>query len=143
MKIKNIFILSFLLLIANICIAVDVETSGIIFFDDGINLKFNKFVNFNKENFINVRYQNTVRKLNFDNIVEFEILQFELGSYFLKNVTVRIKTTTGVEFETSFLRLDSIRVMILDELSGEKKNQFVSFYDMVKKKINIRKITLN
>jgi hypothetical protein len=123
------------------------NASGTIYFESGKTLRFHKMVYFSVSikdygggsyASLKARYEGTVRDIPFDKLSEFKILQFSVSGTYVGDVVAEITTKTGITFRTEYLWLYGLKVEILDELTGEKKEQQVNFAELGK--LNIRRI---
>jgi len=148
---KKLILLS--LLIVGSFYVTSQENSGTIYYENGNTLVFKKLTDFfNKPDVthpssyhkeIAVIYNGTVRKLKFDQIKEFKILEYKLdkkvdGVFY---VLTRVKTKTEKTLQTKYKFVLYLKVEILDDLTGELIEQRVNF--SLNSKLNIRKIVFD
>ncbi len=115
------------------------DVSGIIYFEDGSNQWFYDIKNWHfKETSskrfpekIQVYYQNSERSLSFSDLrsVTIENFKFSCPNFSQPCIdgTIKIETVTGISLSTMVNSLGGIVVVIMDELTGEIKNQWYSF----------------
>lgn len=127
---------------------------GVVHFSDGSTQEFVDVVSFwayepdegTARDGVNVDYQNSVRTVPFDRLREFTVEDFVIEdpshrSSGLADATATIRTTTGEETRTVYAFIRDLRVLLLDELTGEKTDQTLKF--VRDGELNIRSITFD
>lgn len=149
---KRILILTVLFVLT---IVANCQTSGTIYFEEGYLLKFMDIkgiaavpgegdgkIYLGTEDYVEAIYQGTIRKIPFDKMSKFEVLQYEAPSAGnLYKCLVKIETKTGASFSSKYVAIGNVEIVILDELTGEKTTQSVEFAQNMK--LNIRKIVFD
>ena len=107
---------------------------GKIFFTDGTTKNFSRLKSLiGYVDGLRVGYENSTRVIPFDKLRSFEIVAYNwqelteiqgaIAEYKIVDVSVRIQTTTGVTFETTFPDVGPLIVEIHDELTGGRIEQ--------------------
>jgi len=152
-KTKQIIIVIVMVLLSSF-INAENKTKGTLHFYDGSTKDFHNLIHIYGQSYANnkkdwskywkygtniyVLYNNSEREMPFAKISSIEIKNWKYTNQAIES-KVEFITTTGVTFEND-CQLYSLKVDILDELTGEVKEQSFNFY--FNEKLNIKKIIL-
>lgn len=128
------------------------EISGVIHYDDGSTQEFIDISNLSVTHEdggyygdgLVVKYRNSYRDVPFENLKRLTVERFSTDDSDgsspnnLFNVYATIETTTGVETDSYYSVFNYVHVQILDELTGQKKEQIMEF--AIDREINIRAV---
>ena len=111
------------------------QNSGVVYFMDGSNLKFNNLYEnlgyfgnnlskWDNKSGIHVDYQNTSRFISFDKIESIEIIEVNHIHHHSASGKIKVITTTGAQVISPF-EWQNIGISIYDNLTGELIKQQV------------------
>ena len=153
LKISKNFTLLILFFMVILPITAQTKVKGKILFSNGSSKNFHNLIyirafsntNNGKEyskwgNSFNIYYKNSIRKIPFNKMASIKILNWKSKKDYI-NARVEFITTTGIRIINDDCDLENIKVEMLDELTGEVKEQVFNF--CFNEKLNIKKIVLN